>query len=213
MEKAKSNVGKLKLTCKQNETLNILGAYFGIQKETLTSCTSGQSSSVCFNKVVYDNVNSTCGGEHECTLLVSIDRLGDPCLLQNKQFFVKYQCVDSRFSGLQNKCNINKDEGKICQSSQSPNSEKLLSKYWCDYDDSMYIDCGSKRIDISCAYYGIDSLFRCNGGFYSGAPTMCYSSSSYTNITNKCNGQSKCSVVSSEWSEFFKIDPCYAMTK
>ena len=210
MEKTQTNVGKLKLKCEANETLNIIGAYFGIQNETLTSCTRNQSSSACYNKVVYDNLNSTCGDKQECTLYVSIDRLGDPCLFQNKQFFVKYQCVDS---SLQNQCDINKDVGRICQSNGISNNERLYSKYWCDYDNLMNINCGSQFIDISCAYYGIDSSFRCNGGFYSGAPTMCYSSSSYTNITNRCNGKHNCLILSNEWSEFFKVDPCYAMTK
>ena len=37
-----------------------------------------------------------------------------------------------------------------------------------------YIACGAgKVIKILCAYYGIDINYKCNGGFYTGAPDAC----------------------------------------
>lgn len=116
MDKSKSYAGKLGLTCPNNQTINIFGAYFGIQPDTSTNCvtTAGPTNPAltCFNKVVYDNVNTTCGNKQSCSLIVSIDRLGDPCFLQNKQFFVQYQCVDSTFPSVKSQCNeTNQDYG------------------------------------------------------------------------------------------------------
>ncbi len=205
-------MGKLILSCPSPLKLFIFSAYYGIQPQTPSLCTTIEPSPVtsCFNKIVYDNINETCTGRQNCSLTVSTDNFGDPCFFQNKQLFIQYQCVDFEFSDKRLKCpETNSNYGKICI-----NSTDEFEKYWCEYDQNMVIDCGPiKKIQISCAFYGIDSHFQCNGGFYSGAPTVCYSASSESNLRVICNGKNTCSLPSYEWADFFGVDPCYGITK
>ncbi len=212
MPRTKSSVGKLTLTCPSPLKLFIFAAYFGIQPDTPSLCTTVEQTSVsaCFNKIVYDNINETCSDKQTCSLTVSTDSLGDPCLLQNKQLFIQYQCVDSSFSSLRRQCpGAQANYGQVCV-----NTTAEFARYWCEYDNKMSIDCGpNKLIQISCAFYGIDSLFQCSGGFYSGAPTVCYAASSRKNLAARCDRQNSCNLFSYEWADFFGVDPCYGMTK
>ena len=90
----------------------------------------------------------------------------------------------------------------------------MSSNYWCDTDPRMHIDCGPSRvIQMDCSFYGIDQSYKCPGGFYSGAPTVCYALSSQHNLTAHCNGQQTCTLYPNEWADFFRTDPCYAKTK
>ena len=105
----------------------------------------------------------------------------------------------------------NKDYAQICTK-----SSESRSQHWCHSDKAMSIDCGpGKIIRMSCAFYGVDQTHQCPGGFYSGAPTVCYAKTTRTNLTNLCNGRRSCSVANTQWSSFFKTNSfyCYGITK
>ncbi len=88
-------------------TIHIFSAYFGIQSSTPSQCVAANAngtSSDCFNKVVFDNINATCEGQNSCSLDIRIENFGDPCFLLDKQLFLQYQCIDSSVSSLINSC-------------------------------------------------------------------------------------------------------------
>lgn len=214
MDGQTGNAGKLSITCPADRTIHIYSAYFGIQSNTPTECVTSNkagTTSDCFNKVVFDNINTTCEGKQTCSLDIRIENFGDPCFLLNKQLFIQYQCVNASISSLINSCTSSQNYGQICSKTTESNSQ-----YWCNNDNVMRIDCGpGKVIQMSCAFYGIDQSYQCPGGFYSGAPTVCFSQTTRMNLTSLCNGQQACLVSSADWTGFFNTDffYCYGMTK
>ena len=101
------NSGQMSISCPSGKTIHIFSAYFGIQSSTPSQCVAANAngtSSDCFNKVVFDNINATCEGQNSCSLDIRIENFGDPCFLLDKQLFLQYQCIDSSVSSLINSC-------------------------------------------------------------------------------------------------------------
>jgi hypothetical protein len=101
------NSGQMSISCPSAKTIHIFSAYFGIQSSTPSQCVAANAngtSSDCFNKVVFDNINATCEGQNSCSLDIRIENFGDPCFLLDKQLFLQYQCINSSVSSLINSC-------------------------------------------------------------------------------------------------------------
>ena len=113
-----TSAGRLTINCPTDQTIHIFSAYFGIQSDTVTQCVTAPNTnlteiSMCFDKVVYENINSTCENMQSCSLDVRVSNLGDPCLLHNKQLFLQYQCVDyENFTSLVSDCESNDNYGR-----------------------------------------------------------------------------------------------------
>jgi hypothetical protein len=191
------NTGKIILNCPTNLYLNIHSAYYGIQQNTLTSCSKSSSinnltyPSICYRSDTYDTVYSLCQNKTNCYLYADKSYFGDPCPgFDNEQLFIQYQCVDLiTLTKITNCPKITKIDS-IC-----PNltSSSQIQRIWCDFN-KISITCTIGRfINILCAVYGIDPNIRTCGFYYSGAPTSCNSYDTLVNIKFLCNYKNKCS--------------------
>jgi hypothetical protein len=204
----------INLVCPTNQFIHIYAAYFGIQANTLSSCLStisATSPTNCFNKAVFNTINSTCEYANKCTIIATVSQLGDPCFGQNKQLMIQYQCIDNnRTLNILNQCPINKETSSACPY-QNDSSIQILQL--CE-PSFMKINCTSPSvIQIVCAYYGIDSSYQCSGGNYAGAPTSCYSNSAKQTIISACNGRTSCQFNGNPDYQSNFADPCYGFSK
>jgi hypothetical protein len=205
----------LNIVCPTNQYIHIYAAYFGIQANTLTSCTPSSSISLtnCFNKNVFSTINSTCEYKNTCAINAMVSQLGDPCFGSSKQLMIQYQCIDNNNTiQILNQCPMNKNTSSACTASSNDPSVQILQL--CE-PNILNIQCTSLNlIQIVCAYYGIDSSYQCPGSNYAGAPTSCYSDSAKQLIISKCNGKTSCTILGNpnfQASNF--TDPCYGFSK
>ena len=181
------------IKCPTGQYIYIYGGYYGLQPSTSTAtCTTNPSApAMCFRKESLYTLRNECENQTECEILVTTNYFGDPCLgVANKQLFIQFQCLDPANILALSNCPSNSNFS-VC--SPLTNSTTQFQKQWCE-PTTMYINCTSgKVINILCAYYGIDTNYKCSGGFYTGAPDACYGLDSYTLVLSKCQGKTNCS--------------------
>ena len=127
---------------------------------------------MCFRKESLAALKNRCENQTECEILATTNNFGDPCLgVINKQMMVLYQCVDQSNLIELNKCPQN-TSFSICPILANASSLQF-QRQWCE-PTIMNINCSNGYlINVLCAYYGIDTNYKCNGGFYTGAPDAC----------------------------------------
>jgi len=118
---------------------------------------------------------------------------GDPCFATpNKQMLIQYQCVDNLTLSQLSICPEDTNVPSNCPTLTNPSTQN--QEYWCE-PDTAQINCPEgKVINILCGFYGIDPNIRCAGGFYSGAPTACYSEESLDKIKAACQSKQTCTI-------------------
>ena len=207
-------ITRFSLVCSPNQYIHILSGYYGIQSQTLTRCVTDTSSipTMCYNEIIFGLINNTCEYQNNCSLIVSSNTFGDPCYGFKKQIFIQYQCLDLITLNTINQCPITATNITRNCPTQSENNTKV--NIFCE-PTIMSLQCTSPYvIRIICAFYGIDSVTRCSGGYYYGAPSSCYSNSSQTLVINSCNGKRSCILNGNpDFSMSGFIDPCYGFTK
>lgn len=203
---------KLLLACPPNMLIHVYAAYYGIQENTLSpSCFPSMNflPTKCYVPNAFYSINKTCEYQNSCQLRATTNSLGggDFCPTFSKQLFVQYQCYfKSTLNTTINQCAVNKTMPSICPSSPASG---VLSQTWCD-GTIMSISCGTKRITIVCAYYGIHpDLSSCNIQSLSNIP-VCYYSSSQQTVAATCNSKTSCSLTV---LNTFSPDPCYGLDK
>lgn len=146
---------------------------------------------MCFRKESLTSIRSKCENNTECKILVTTNNFGDPCFgVPNKQMMILYQCLDQTNLIQLKNCPQN-TKFSICPNLTASFSQ--FQKQWCE-PDTMNISCVNNLvINILCAYYGIDTNYKCNGGFYTGAPDACYGYDSYSLVHKNCQGKNNCS--------------------
>lgn len=153
------------LVCPTNQFIHVYAAYFGIQSQTISSCLSSLTASSpanCFNKAVFNTINSSCEYQSNCSIVATASQLGDPCYGNSKQLMVQYQCVDYNTAVILNQCPINTNTSSACPALSDPS---IQTQFWCE-PSLMQITCsGGSVIQIMCAYYGIDSTYQCPGNY------------------------------------------------
>ena len=205
---------KTVLLCPQNKYIHLLSVYYGIQADTKTACTSTGSSSpsMCFNQVIFDIVNTSCEFQNNCSVLVTVNNFGDPCLNYNTQVLLQYQCMDYENVVQINNCPPKSNITTICPTITDPT---IISQNWCE-PSVLSITCSPGNvIQIMCAFYGIDTSYKCPNGYYSGAPTLCYARNSYQTIFSTCNNKTTCLIAGNPTylAAFSYVDPCYGFSK
>ena len=221
------------INCPRNKFIHIYSAYYGIQDATSSdicgtttglqtapspssssssaSSSSASSSVLCYNQNTFDLINASCEYKQNCTLIVSTNYFGDPCLgFRNKQMFIQYQCLDTHdvdtYRAIK-ECPLNGNMSRICPVVNDTSVNEIF-----ECTDFLSISCPANTyIQIVCSFYGIDPVLRCAGGYYTGAPTACYLKSSSETIFSLCNGKQRCSLDAS--TDFSAADPCVSYAK
>ena len=90
----------------------------------------------------------------------------------------------------------------------------IQTSIWCE-PSLMSLQCSSPNvIQIVCAYYGIDSSYKCPGGFYYGAPASCYFLSAGQKVFSQCNDKTSCTILGNPNFQVSGFeDPCYGFSK
>lgn len=199
---------RFELKCPTNLLIHIYSAYYGIQPSTNTNyCITGKViHQVCYREVTYTNLAELCENRNSCGATVTDAFFGDPCSgSKNHQLFIQYQCIDLAKKSEISICQTNRTRASICPALSNPGTQ--FQQYWCE-PDVLRISCSSGRvIRVLCAFYGIDPNIRCLGGFYFGAPSTCYSSSSFTQIETECNNKQSCTIFG---DTSFEVDSGFA---
>lgn len=192
--------------------IHIYAAYFGIQSATTTTtCTSNSSEvpAACYFANSFDIINATCEYQSKCYLRATTTQIGagDLCPSYAKQLYVQYQCMSASFlESTVNQCPVSTVPTSVCGTAASGVNQGI----WCDRTTAT-ISCSdsTKKIQVTCAFYGIDSsITKCNAATLQSKPT-CYFASSKTTVQNKCNGLNSCTI--SDFSIF--SDPCNGLDK
>ncbi len=200
--------GNVVLLCPQGLVINIYAAYYGIQKNTLTSCNEYLSEipSKCYYPSTFKNVMAVCENQKTCQIKASSSffEFIDPCSGFPKQLFIQYQCVSSyALSLIVSKCPKKAEIPLICS-----RKSDILEKTWCSADNSeIDIICSfNQTIEIVCAFYGLHpSITDC---YLPAHSPVCFFESSFITIQNVCNGLQMCTVNLTSLP-----DPCNGMDK
>ena len=156
------------LRCPKSQRIHIISAYYGIQSDTSTACSTNPTPvGMCYRSSTVDSIISVCESNSTCKLLLTSSNFGDPCIGQTyKQMLVKYQCLDPSTYTTVSQCPKYTNLTSICPSLSSSGAQ--YEQKWCE-PATMTITCsGGNVINIVCAFYGIDPVIKCNGGFYTG---------------------------------------------
>lgn len=166
---------KFTLECPANQYINIYSVYSGIQASTMYSYCATSSTIVhvqCFFKNTYVKMRQLCQSRQTCTINLITGNFGDPCPgALNSQMLLQYQCVDADALNKLSSCQLNQSVSTIC-----PNVTGLANVYQnfsCDPSSgssaaTVSASCPiGTTINITCAYYGIDLNYLCDG-YYDG---------------------------------------------
>jgi hypothetical protein len=212
---------KLHIQCQAETIIHIYAVYYGIQSETSSDCVSrtnlaaitAEAPAQCWSPLTYDRVAFLC--EYKTSCLLTSSAIGlyvvDICpdYKTRQQLLVQYQCIDLiLFNQTVGKCNKNKSIPSICP----PVIDNEGT--WCDNTLGngaiMKIDCpAGTKIKIVCGFYGIHpSISTCN--LQSSSSPVCYFNSSFSHLSNLCNGKNSCSI--NDFASIF-LDPCGGLDK
>ena len=208
----------LVLVCPSDLVIHIYSAYFGIQEYTRsTFCIKiefNEIPAMMYSIEGFQTVHSICESKNSCQLKALVNSLGGADLNReySKQLVVQYQCVNPYVLENQiNKCDQERKVPKICPNNYTIGKE-VYEDVWCD-DDQLNITCGTgKKINISCAFYGIHpSISKCGISNLPFKP-VCYFISSLAKLKDLCDLKENCSVDVIN-SSLFNHDPCNGLKK
>jgi len=123
---------------------------------------------------------------------------------------VQFQCLDSKTYDRLKSCTRNLTLKSICPISLNSTGLYFEQK-WCE-PTTMTINCGTGfLINIICSFYGIDPNLKCDSGFYSGSPTVCYSDS-FSQVNSTCSGYQNCSINGNPSFKKYILNACDGYT-
>ncbi|RNA02935.1 rhamnose-binding lectin-like [Brachionus plicatilis] len=206
----------LVLVCPSDLVIHIYSAYFGIQEPTRSAfCMSSpwmENPHMFYIPQSFDIVKNTCEYKTKCVLRAYAVTMGGVELnsAYSKQLVVQYQCVNPTVLAEQiSQCPSKNEIPEICAKVEE--SEEIYEQTICD-GSAMSLSCGSKRISVVCAFYGVHpSLTSCGVPDLAVKP-VCYFNSSYTTVKSECDGRSSCSYNAIGSNVFFD-DPCTGFRK
>ena len=131
-----------------------------------TAATLKLEPTMCFRKESLNTVMTDCENKTECKIFSTVNYFGDPCVgVKNKHLMLQYQCLDQTSLLNLNRCPKVFKKFTVCPT--LTNSFTQFQRQWCE-PARMIIACkADKKINILCAYYGIDTSYRCDIQFFS----------------------------------------------
>uniref|UniRef100_A0A224XD11 Putative rhamnose-binding lectin-like protein n=1 Tax=Panstrongylus lignarius TaxID=156445 RepID=A0A224XD11_9HEMI len=169
------------LSCPKGQVIRILTAVFG-KKDSRYCNQPGAYVTNCEAGGTLDYAKYMCDFRQNCTLNNMVNKFGDPCLGIWKYLDVTYEC---------------KHDGEV-------NNVVV-----CEYD-KLTIDCGSKYIWITAAFYGRKDHTTCYNKRFQIHVNHCEAAKSYETVYFRCQNQNKCTLDAS--NNIFG-DPCISTSK